>query len=85
MTNHAGYYGGFVLMESNALTKRVQRRTHKKRRINKKWRKRYGYKDVPDDGKIVKFGNVLIGTPKTIRKIIEAAKREGTYHERDFI
>lgn len=27
----------------------VQRRTHRKRRINKKWRKRYGFKKVPRD------------------------------------
>jgi hypothetical protein len=25
----------------------VQVRTHKKKRINKKWRKRYGFKEIP--------------------------------------
>ncbi len=72
---------GFRLIESNAITKEVQRRTHRKKRINKKWLKRYGYKTVPDHGRVVRMGDVIFGTPKTIRKIIEAAKGES--HEQD--
>jgi hypothetical protein len=65
-------YFGFRLIGTNAITKRVQRRTHRKKRINKKWLKRYGYKTVPDHEKVVRTGNCLYATPKTIRKIIEA-------------
>ncbi len=72
---------GFRLIESNAITKEVQRRTHRKKRINKKWLKRYGYKTVPDHGRVVRMGDVIFGTPKTIWKIIEAAKGES--HEQD--
>ena len=31
---------------------KVQRRKHKKRRINKKWAKKYGYKDIMVSGEL---------------------------------
>ena len=31
---------------------KIQRRKHKKRRINKKWAKKYGYKDIIVSGKL---------------------------------
>ncbi len=65
-----GTYMGYVLCGSDLITKKVQRRSHRKRRINKKWRKRYGYKNVPDHGKLLLIGNTIYGTPKTIEKII---------------
>ena len=41
---------GMMLFPSEALVKGYkQRRTHKKKRINKKWRKRYGVIAIPDD------------------------------------
>lgn len=67
-------YMGFRLVETTAITKKVQRRNHKKRRINKKWLKRYGYKTVLDDGKIILFGDSILATPKTIKKLITAMK-----------
>jgi hypothetical protein len=71
-----GYYMGFRLIETFALTKQVQRRTHRKRRINKKWLKRYGYKTVPDDGQIIRYGDCIYATPNTIKKLIAATKGE---------
>jgi hydroxymethylpyrimidine/phosphomethylpyrimidine kinase len=68
------YFNGYRLVETTAITKQVQRKTHKKRRINKKWLKRYGYKTVLDDYKIVIFENSILATPKTIKKIIEQMK-----------
>lgn len=68
------YFNGYQLIETTAITKQVQRKTHKKRRINKKWLKRYGYKTVLDDYKIVIFENSILATPKTIKKIIEHLK-----------
>ena len=68
------YFNGYRLIETTGITKQVQKRTHKKRRINKKWLKRYGYKTVLDDEKIVIFENSILATPKTIKRIIEQMK-----------
>lgn len=70
MIQPTAYYNGFRLIETTAITKQVQRRTHRKRRINKKWAKRYGYKTVLDDARIIQFGDCLLATPNTIKKII---------------
>ena len=43
--------------------KRVQIRKHRKKRINKKWAKRYGYKTVLTDVKIVDASLVQCGRP----------------------
>lgn len=45
------YLNGKRVLITNMITKDVQARKHKKKRINKKWLKRYGYKAVPDDTK----------------------------------
>ena len=66
-----GTYNGMRLIATNAITKKAQRRTHRKRRINKKWLKRYGYKDVPDDEKIIIYGDCILATPKPVNKLIE--------------
>ena len=63
-------YFGYSLIETTAITRRVQRRTHRKHRINKKWAKRYGYHDVPDDSKVIISGDCIYGTPKAVRRII---------------
>lgn len=65
---------GFRLIESNAVTKRIPRRVHHKRRINKKWLKRYGYKTVSDESCFYVYGDCIIGSPKAIKKLIEFAK-----------
>ena len=74
MAQPTAYYNGFQLIETTAITKQVQRRTHRKRRINKKWAKMYGYKTVLDDGRIIQFEDCILATPKTIKKIIAATK-----------
>lgn len=76
MTQSIAYYNGFRLVETTAITKQVQRRTHRKRRINKKWAKRYGYKTVLDDGRIIQFEDCILATPNTIKKIIEITEKE---------
>lgn len=67
-------FNGYRLIETRAITKEIQRKKHKKRRINKKWLKRYGHKSVLDNEKIVIFENNILATPKTIKKIIEQTK-----------
>ena len=68
-------YDGFDIVETTAITKKVQRRTHKKRRINKKWLKRYGYKTVLDDTKVIVFGNSILVTPRMAKRIIKEVKK----------
>ena len=47
---------------------KVQARIHKKNRINKKWRKRYGMRDVPWN-KLFVEGNRIYCHPKMFDKI----------------
>ena len=68
------YYNGFRLVETTAITKQVQRRTHHERRINKKWAKKYGYKTVLDDGRMIMFGDCILATPNAIKRLIKAMK-----------
>ena len=65
---------GKQLIETTAITKRVQRRTHRKKRINKKWLKRYGYKTVLDDERIILCGDYIFATPKMVKRIIKEMK-----------
>lgn len=72
-----GTYMGHNLHSTTAITKLVPRRTHRKRRINKKWLKRYGYKSVPDDSKIIIFGNEIYATPKMCERLIAEIMKGG--------
>lgn len=68
---------GYNLIGTTALTKSVPRRTHRKRRINKKWLKRYGYKSVPDDSRAVIFENNIFVTPKMCERLIAEIMKGG--------
>lgn len=64
------------------LTKSEQARKHRKKRINKKWLKRYGYRQVPDlscayimDDPV--HGKTLICHPRLIDKLKLRIEREG--------
>jgi hypothetical protein len=72
-----GTYMGKNLLGTTAITKSVPRRTHRKRRINKKWLKRYGYKTVLDHNKILIYGNGIYATPKICEKIIAEIMKGG--------
>ena len=76
MNDFAKEFCGHRLVKTTAITKRVQRRTHKKRRINKKWAKRYGYHDVPDTKKVVLVGGTIYAQPRLIDKIMEEIAKE---------
>ena len=58
------------LISSEACVKEARR--HRKRRINKKWVKRYGKKLIPSDTCYICFGDKLIGHPKMLEKIANA-------------
>lgn len=72
---HVAEFMGYRLIETTAITKKAQRRTHRKRRINKKWRKKYGFKDVPDDSVILRLGDCIYATPKTVKRLIKELKK----------
>ncbi len=65
---------GMEIVITECLTKDIQRRTHKKRRINKKWLKRYGYKCVPDNDKIIMFNNKLFMTKGAYKRVKRGIK-----------
>ena len=60
---------GMDIIITECITKDIQRRKHKKCRINKKWLKRYGYKCVPDNDKIILSNNKLFMTKGAYKKV----------------
>ena len=60
---------GYKILITEYITKDIQRRTHKKKRINKKWLKKYGMKIVPDNMKILLVNNTLMMTGKCYEKL----------------
>ena len=70
------YYNGYTIVENEYCVDQVRSRTHKKRRIDKKWLKRYGYKYVPKKEIYITADRTIIGHPILIRKIIEAIKEQ---------
>ena len=67
-------YFGMEIFITELITKDIQRRTHKKCRINKKWLKRYGYKCVPDNDKIILSDNKLFMTKGAYEKVKKGIK-----------
>lgn len=70
------FYCGLRIITDVSLGKMVQARTHKKKRINKKWRKRFGFKSVPDGDKIyvIPPAGVIVMHPGTYEKLKKAMK-----------
>lgn len=67
---------GYRVIVSNNIIKSVQSKTHKKKRINKKWLKQYGYKTVPDDDKIFVTDGYIFATQRGIKRLLRAMDRE---------
>ena len=63
------FYNGKRVIITNAITKDVQARRHKKKRINKKWLKRYGHKAVPDNNKVIMTNDTVYMTKKCHDKL----------------
>lgn len=67
---------GYQLIGVPHMADKVQARTHKKKRINKKWRKRYGFREIPWKTFYID-GNRVYCHPKMIDKIkMEIAFKE---------
>ena len=64
-----GMIGDMEIIITDRITKTVRARKHKKRRIDKKWLKRYGHKEVPDDNTVYRMGNTLYMTQKAYDRI----------------
>jgi hypothetical protein len=60
---------GTEILIDNRITKTVRSRKHKKRRIDKKWEKRYGYKEVQDDTKVYMFDGKLFMSQRCYDKL----------------
>ena len=58
--------------------KKVQRKTHKKKRINKKWAKRYGYKYI----KSMEDDNIYM-LPKDNKLIMNRSTYDNLKHAKD--
>lgn len=69
---------GYEIIGVPCMADKVQVRTHKKRRINKKWRKRYGFKEVPWN-KVIIFENKIYCHPKIAEKIKSEILRGNNY------
>lgn len=70
-------FSGYELIYAKHCADFVQARTHKKKRINKKWRKRYGMREVPWNRYIVDTVNMKIyGHPTMIDKLIQGIKMQ---------
>ena len=65
---------GMEIFITEWITKDIQKRKHKKRRINKKWLKKYGYKCVPDNDKMIVFNNKLFMTKGAYEKVRKGIK-----------
>ena len=70
-------YNGVPIIITNAITKTVQARTHKKKRINKKWLKRYGYKEIQNENKTYMIdGKLYIMTQRCYNKMKNILEKE---------
>ena len=70
-------YNGVPIIITNAITKTVQARTHKKKRINKKWLKRYGYKEIQNENKTYMIdGKLYIMTQRCYNKMKKILEKE---------
>lgn len=64
---------GMKVIEQELIKGYIQRKTHKKKRINKKWLKRYGRIAICDDNCYM-INGTLIGSPKVINALREYYK-----------
>ena len=59
-------------------TKKYQRRKHHKKRINKKWQKRYGYYEfnMISHGQVMMMNGAIYMTEKTFRELLFRQKEQ---------
>lgn len=67
------YFSGYQLIEVHYCADLVQAKRHKKKRINKKWLKRYGMKEVPWT-KFFIVGDKIYAHPVMIQRLKDEAE-----------
>jgi len=71
------FYNDYRLVESESCCDKIRVRKHKRKRIDKKFLKRYGYKLVPSNSiYIIDEMKMIIGYPTVMRKIIDEINGE---------
>ena len=79
-------FGGRKIIITDAITKKVRKRTHKKKRIDKKWLKRYGYKEVQDHSKMYVTDDYIFMSKQNYEKLEkELAKENENEHGKGII
>lgn len=63
------YFDGYQVIVASCMEDKVQARTHKKKRINKKWKKRYGMREVPWNKFVVTDDRKIFCHPKMFEKL----------------
>ena len=71
------YYVGIPIVITDAITKKVRSRTHRKKRIDKKWLKKYGFKKVTDHSKAILANGALYMSQKRYDRLKEEFAKMG--------
>lgn len=71
------YYNGYPIVVTDKITEKVRCRIHRKKRIDKKWLKRYGYKVVPDNSSILLIKGTLYMSQKVYDRLQEELAKMG--------
>ena len=69
-------YNGVPIIITNAITKTIHARTHKKKRINKKCLKRYGYKEIQNENNTYMIDGKLYMKQKCYDRMKSILKKE---------
>lgn len=77
------YLNGKRVIITNMITKDTQAREHRKKRINKKWLKRYGYKSVPDDTKVYMTNDAIFMTKRCLQELKKKINSGNTNFQRN--
>lgn len=77
MTDFGNMFYGYQIIETPFMCDTVQAKKHKKKRINKKWKKRYGMKEIPKKEFLITNDGKIFGHPKMIEMLKnEIAKKD---------
>lgn len=75
------YHNGIPIVITDAIIKKVRCRIHRKKRIDKKWLKRYGYKEVEDHSKMFFCNGKLFMSKKNYDRFKEELARKEKKNE----
>lgn len=80
MTDFGSMFYGCQIIETPFMCDTVQAKKHKKKRVNKKWKKRYGMKEIPKNSVLITNDGKIIAHPEIVNRIkMELAMRKAHY------